>query len=620
MTAADTTTDAPAEPADARPRAGRRRRRFAVVLLVLVALLVAAGAAAAGAAVAWDASYAGRILPGVRAGTVDLSGLDREQAREALLAAYPFDQGSVLLQLPTGDLAIPYAAFGRRLDVDAMLDEALAAGRGGDLLARLPAEIRVAMDGLAIEPRLAFEAAALARAIERAVLPLAVDPVDATITMGPDGPVLTAGRDGAAVDPGPAVSTATGLVSALDAPAEVRVPVQTSPVPPRLGDDAVARAAARAEAMTRDLELRWRKKSWTIPADAVRAWIRFTPRPSGWVAVTVDPEPIEAASRRARKAVAKPAASAFYLKAKNGRVVGVAPGMPGRQLDEAATARLVIAELAGRIEGRAPAAVKVAWKAVEPKLTTREATEARGVPVLTKLGTWTTWFPISERNYFGANIWLPAEIINGTVLSPGESFEWWSALGPVTAARGFGPGGFIGASRTDPTGALGGGMCSSSTTLFNAALRAGLRINARSNHKYYIDRYPLGLDATVSISANGRQTLSFTNDTAHPILIRGLRTRGGGGRGYVTYELWGIPDGRTVTIGRPSVSNVIRATTEIEYVDTLPKGVREQVEYPSDRMDVGVTRVVRNAGGRVIHQDTWYSRYVLWPGLIQVGV
>ena len=35
---------------------------------------------------------------------------------------------------------------------------------------------------------------------------------------------------------------------------------------------------------------------------------------------------------------------------------------------------------------------------------------------MTRLGTWKTWFPVSERNYFGANIWLPAQIIDGTVL------------------------------------------------------------------------------------------------------------------------------------------------------------------------------------------------------------
>ena len=141
---------------------------------------------------------------------------------------------------------------------------------------------------------------------------------------------------------------------------------------------------------------------------------------------------------------------------------------------------------------------------------------------MTRLGSWQTYFPISERNYFGANIWLPAQIINGTVLKPGQRFEWWSGLGPVTTARGFGLGGFIAGDHTDPTGAMGGGMCSASTTLFNAALRAGLTIGARDNHRYYIDRYPLGLDATVSSA----QTMSFTNDMKTPILIRGVKIRG----------------------------------------------------------------------------------------------
>ncbi|MCJ7712342.1 MAG: VanW family protein, partial [Chloroflexi bacterium] len=229
-----------------------------------------------------------------------------------------------------------------------------------------------------------------------------------------------------------------------------------------------------------------------------------------------------------------------------------------------------------------------------------------------------TYFPISDRNYFGANIWLPAKIINQTVLKPGQRFEWWSAVGPVTPARGFGPGGVIRSDHTDPTGALGGGMCSSSTTLFNAALRAGLKINARSNHKYYINRYPLGLDATVSKVGNSVQTMSFTNDTKHAIYIRGIRTRSGG-RGYVTYEIWGVPDGRKVTISRPSVSVLRKAITEEVVVDTLPHGVREQTEYPSNAMNVAVTRVVKNAAGKVVHRDTFYTHYVLWNGRIEVG-
>ena len=161
-------------------------------------------------------------------------------------------------------------------------------------------------------------------------------------------------------------------------------------------------------------------------------------------------------------------------------------------------------------------------------------------------------------------------------------------------------------------------MCSSSTTLFNAALRAGLRMGARSNHRYYIDRYPLGLDATVSITGGGRQSMTFTNDMDHPIVIRAFRIRNGSA-GYVRYQIWGVPDGRTVALSRPSVANVRRASTNVVTVSTLPRGVREQTEYPSNGMDVSVSRVVRNASGRVIHSETYRSNYALWNGRIEVG-
>jgi vancomycin resistance protein YoaR len=237
---------------------------------------------------------------------------------------------------------------------------------------------------------------------------------------------------------------------------------------------------------------------------------------------------------------------------------------------------------------------------------------------MVKLSSWTTYFPISERNYFGANIWRPAQLINGTVLAPGETFDWWKAIWPVTPARGFGPGGIIRSDHTDPTGALGGGMCSSSTTLFNAALRAGLKMGTRYNHQYYINRYPLGLDATVSVSGNSRKTMSFTNDTGHPIVIRAFRIRHGSS-GYVRYQIWGIPDGRKVQLGRPSVSNVRKATTKVVTVSTLRSGVRKQTEYPANGMDVSVVRVVRNAKGKVIHREVWRTHYVLWNGRIEVG-
>jgi vancomycin resistance protein YoaR len=331
------------------------------------------------------------------------------------------------------------------------------------------------------------------------------------------------------------------------------------------------------------------------------------------VQLEIDETDISKALRATKKDVARTPVSAQYLRSKSGSIFGVIAGADGRRLATKATTAAIVAELERRAAGETPKAVKIEIARQAPKLTTEEATKK--APLMSRLGSWQTYFPISERNYFGANIWLPAQIINGTVLKPGQRFEWWSGLGPVTSARGFGLGGYIAGDHTDPTGAMGGGMCSASTTLFNAALRAGLTIGARDNHRYYIDRYPLGLDATVSSA----QTMSFTNDMKTPILIRGVKIRGSGGAGYVRFEIWGTDDGRTVSIGQPQVRNVRQATTKTVSVSTLEPGEREQTEYPANGMDVTVTRVVRDKNGKVIHRDSYVSPYQLWNGRIEVG-
>lgn len=606
----------PAPPAEVEAPQGRpsRRRPFAAsFVLGLTAVVAASGVGVA----AWDAAYDARVLPGVHAGSVDLSGMDRATATRALSAAFALDQGELVLRTPDGDIVLPFTAFGRRVDADPMVDQALRAGRIGTVIERAIGEVRQAIDGTVIEPRVTLDEAALEASISAALASLERVPVDASIRMGPDGPLTSISVLGRTADPAPVVAAALGAARDVDAPNRIVVQVTVSPVEPTLGDKAVQVALVRSQRLLWDVAIVYGKKTWTIPAATLRGWVTFADAGRGSVRPVVDTTQIAATLGDAIKGVRKPAVNASFLKSRNGKVIGVIAGKDGRRLNVSATVERIAAELEGRANGDLAAPVRVSISPVPPELTTEAATAT--APLMAKLGTWTTWFPINDRNYFGANIWLPAKIINGTVVLPGRRFEWWSALGPITTARGFGPGGLIRANYTDPTGALGGGMCSSSTTLFNAALRAGLKINARSNHKYYINRYPLGLDATVSKSSRSVQTMSFTNDTGHPILIRGIRTRGTGGRGYVTYEIWGVPDGRKISIGRPVVANVRKATTDERIVDTLPHGVREQTEYPANGMDVSVVRIVRNAAGKVIHKDTFVSHYRLWNGVIEVG-
>ena len=156
----------------------------------------------------------------------------------------------------------------------------------------------------------------------------------------------------------------------------------------------------------------------------------------------------------------------------------------------------------------------MATKAVAPDLTTSEAT--RKAPLVERIGSWTTYYQVSPRNGFAANITIPARRLDGVVVRPGETFDFWRALGEVSFRTGYRLGNAIVGGHTAEGRALAGGICAASTTLFNAAARGGLQIVARQPHWYYITRYPLGLDATVSDS----QTMRFRNDTKHPVMIK----------------------------------------------------------------------------------------------------
>ena len=67
------------------------------------------------------------------------------------------------------------------------------------------------------------------------------------------------------------------------------------------------------------------------------------------------------------------------------------------------------------------------------------------------------------------------------------------------------------------TTGLGGGVCQVSTTVFNAAFEAGVKITDRTNHALYISHYPQGRDATVDYPD---VDLRFVNDTGHWLLLR----------------------------------------------------------------------------------------------------
>jgi vancomycin resistance protein YoaR len=599
---------------EARPQPRLRSRRVWRFLGLAILLAIVAAALAIGAALAFDRSYQRRVLPGVSVAGVDVSGLGEAQLR-ARIAAIRVLPAS--LELVSGDrrVTVPADALGASVDVDAAVAAALAVGRSSGPLADVPERIAVWRDGTTVPLTASVDRIALRAWLSERAEQLRVAPRSAVIVRIASGWTATTPRAGKSLD----VTAAAGLVEAAllnggTSSVTVDLPIRTTQ--PDVDELDAVLAIAAADRMTEPLVLTFRSKpKWTLSSDLLRSAITFVgggQRPTP----VVDGRIIAAAVAPFGKDVARKAKESIFLKTKSGAIFGFVPGKGGRSLDVSATMRRVSGTIAGRQAGTVDAttSVDVQTRAVPPKLTGEEA--AKIAPEMTLVGGWTTRFFPSEKNFFGANIRLPAAFINGTVIQPGSVFDFWGVVGPVTFSRGFGMGGFIEAGRTNPTGAVGGGICSASTTMFNAAARAGYQILERDNHAYYINRYPLGLDATVSkFGGKISQNMRFRNDTPNALFVRGLS-----GYNWVRFEIYSKPTGRTVTFSRPLVSNVRPAIDTIVKTAQLKKGQTERTETPTDGKDVIVSRTVRDSSGHVLHFDTWRSHYVRVDGVLRVGI
>ena len=407
------------------------------------------------------------------------------------------------------------------------------------------------------------------------------------------------------------------LAAAIDNtdPADVTLRLNPVTVPPAVSTEQAEAAAAAARATVVALELTIPgtaedEEPLSIAGDAIRSWIRFG-NVDGEYGLRLDAVAVRAAVAELTDAVDRDPVSARIAVAGSG-LGGVIPGQDGRTLDVERSVTDVLAALGRRAGGDKVPALALAVDVTEPALTTAAAEEI--LPQMQLVSSWTTYYVPGEGNGFGANISIGAWDLDGYNIAPGEWFSFWGGIGPVTVERGYTYGGAIINGRSTQGVALAGGICSTSTTLFNAAMRAGLEIGERSAHYYYIDRYPTGLDATVSIFDNWVTDLTFRNDTEYPIVLRGY-----GSPGQVTFQVWSVPTGRTVALSDPYITDR-RSAIETTQVDTsLAPGTSRRVEYPHDGFKATVSRTVYGPDGSILHENTWFSDYRTVNGITLVG-
>lgn len=258
---------------------------------------------------------------------------------------------------------------------------------------------------------------------------------------------------------------------------------------------------------------------------------------------------------------------------------------------------------------------------VEAKVKTEEANNL-GIKEI--LGEGQSFFrgSISNRIY---NISLAASRLNGILITPGETFSFNEKLGEITAETGYKQAYIIKEKKTVLDD--GGGVCQVSTTLFRAALNAGLPIEERQAHAYrvaYYEQGPVpsgagqggfgpGLDATVYAP---RTDLKIKNDTPAYILIQSdTNTK----NASLTFALYGTADARKATISKPRVWDEVKPLEALYQDDpTLPKGQVKQVDFAAwgakTSFDYKVTR-----GEEILQNRTFSSNFQPWQAVFLRG-
>ena len=596
-----------------------RTRRWPRVRVLLAAfgfgVILATGASGAGL-YAYDQAHTGRIMPGVHVGSVDLSNLDQAAATTKLeteLAGY--GQGSVILTDGLTQQSVSYSSLGRQADVASLVDRAFSVGRVGNAIDRSIDEVRTAVRGFTVAPAVTFDQDAIDAAVTDFAARQHRDATDATAIVTSSGFSTTPASPGRDIDVSGAAAAIGTALGDPAAPAEVRISLKSVPVAPAVSDADANLARARAAAIAQDLKIAADPKSWTLPGATIKSWITFVGTGDQYGPL-VNAADLTAALTPFAKTVTRSATDAKFLVGKGGLIVGVTAAVTGRSLDIPGTISAIDTALSQRANGGAPGGdvIQAVVKSTAPKLTTEVAQQS--APLMKKISSWTTYYQSGAHNGFSANITIPSMTISGTVVAPGQWFSYWKTVGEVTLAKGYKLGGAIIGGRSVEGKTIGGGICSSSTTLFNAALRAGFQMGARKNHYYYIARYPKGLDATVfKTDGGGGQDMTWLNDTPYPVLIKATARPG-----VITFTLYSVPNGRKVTLTTPIVKNYRPSTTIYQHTTHLRKGARQQVEYQVAGFDAWVTRYVRDASGKIIHTDTFYSHYGRVVGIVLIGV
>ncbi len=509
-------------------------RFLLVVAGLLITVLFGLSALVFGLRVAYD----GQALPGTRVAGVALGGASAEEARRRLAPVAGADV-PVVLRAADKTYRIRPADAGYAVDLDATVRAALDAGRDGLLggaLATVGGVVRtrdVELVTRVDRARFAQIVDDLTDEIDRAPFPGALEVTTNPIAVGTVPP-----RTGRKVDRAVLARLLERAIRRRGG-ASVSVPVILAPVARRDAVEAVAREAEdylleplRLTGAGDPLEVSEAQLAGILAVESVDGGRRVRLGAGDKRLDALVAQLAAARDRPARNARISASGPAAVFDAKGDvswrpreASITVRNGRPGREVrrtDAAAAIEAAIRD--GSHETRLPV------RRVTPAVPRSAALDVDSL-----IGTFTTRYEPGQPRV--TNIRRIARAVDGTVIAPGAQFSLNGLAGERSAAKGYVEAPFI-AEGNRLEDSLGGGVSQFSTTMYNAAYFAGLRIDSHTPHSLYISRYPAGRESTLNF---GSIDLLWTNDTKVPVFVRTSSDATS-----VTVSLYGDNGGRRV--------------------------------------------------------------------------
>ncbi|MFJ5094812.1 VanW family protein [Streptomyces sp. NPDC088557] len=559
------------------PHRGRRPRLRTAAIATGVVAVAAGGLYAAGLLAAGD-----DISAGTRVGGVDIGGMSRAAAETKLSAEAPA-AWSAPIPVRVGDRAMTVPPATAGLTVDTARTAELAADPSRDpftVIGRL-----FSSGEREIQPVLAYDdakakatVADIAKKNDRAVR-------EGSVAFRDGKAVSTQPVTGQKLDTGRAVETLRAAYPAATGAAPVVLPVaMTEPKLPATELNRFLDAYAKP-AVSGPVTLTAGQERLRISAATLGDHLTVKPQDGGLTAA------LDAEALLRDPDVSRPLASMTgapveaRLGVQNGKVVVEQEGRPGREVTAKALSAAVEPLLTKT--GAEARTAAVATEVTQPELT---GDSLARLGITEQMSSFTVDFPVAP--YRTTNIGRAAELINGSLVRPGEVWSFNQTVGERTADNGFVDGTMIldGQYRSAP----GGGVSAMATTVFNAMFFAGVKPVEYGAHSFYIERYPAGREATV---AWGSLDLKFRNDTGKPIYIKAGATDSS-----VTVSFLGTKKYDSVeAVAGPRTNLTEPAKREGTGEACVP-------QQPLEGFDISVDRVFKD-GGAEVKRETFKTHY-----------